>query len=137
MRTHALWTIVTGLSLLVCVGCSTTQSGSVIRGQAPCSGCQYGGECLGGGCNYGGCLGGGCPGGACPGGCNPYGAAWNNGYNCSADDGWCVDKWSQSNVHRYHGSMVPQCGVGTAMPMMVQYPYYTTKGPDCFFYQGD
>ena len=47
------------------------------------------------------------------------------------------DKWSGSNVHHYNSSMVPQCNVGTGMPMMVQYPYYANKGPDCFFYCGD
>jgi len=117
MRNHALWTIVTGLSLLACVGCSTTDTGNVYRGQNPgdyCSSCQYGG------CNGGG-----------------FGDAWNNGNSCSADCGWFKDKWSQSNVHRYSHSMLPQCGVGTAMPMMVQYPYYAVKGPDCFFHGGE
>ncbi len=135
MRTHALLTIVTGLSLLVCVGCSTIDSGSVIRGQGPgdsCPTCQadsgYGGDYTMGGC----------PGGGCPGGqCNGFGGAWCNGYNCTADKCWFQDKWSQSNVHHYNSSMLPQCGVGTAMPQMIQYPYYTTKGPDCFFYCGN
>ena len=137
MRNHALWTIMTGLSLLVCVGCSTTDHGGVIRGQDPaCQSCPTGG-CLDGG--YAGCLDGSCYGdgygdcyGDCNGGCfggHCGGHGWKHFGHC--------DKWSQCNVHHYNSSMVPQCNVGTAMPMMVQYPYYTTKGPSDFFYCGD
>lgn len=122
MRTHALWTFMSGLTLLACIGCSMTDTGSTIRGQAPS------GHCGDGTCYSGGCFNGGCNDGSCN--------VWNNGFNGSLDDGWCKDKWSQSNVHHYTQSMVPQCRVGTAMPMMVQYPYYTVKGPDCFFYGG-
>ncbi len=147
MRNHALWTILAGLSLFACVGCATTESGGVFRGQTPCATCQNGGYCNGGYCN------GGCPDGTCYGGC-PDGMCLDgmcgddcNG-GCFGGHGGCFgghgcrlwgnhDKWAGSNVHHYYSSMVPQCGVGTAMPMMVQYPYYTTKGPDDFFYCGD
>ena len=109
MRTHALWTIVTGLSLFVCVGCSTTDSGSVFRAQSPENSCgaYQPGYCPDGSCNAEACK-----------------------------DGWFTDKWSRCNVQHYGNSMVPQCGAGTAMPAMVQYPYYAVKGPDCFFHGG-
>ncbi|QDT47756.1 hypothetical protein [Symmachiella dynata] len=145
MRNHALSTMFAALSLFVCVGCATTESGSVFRGQEPCGECQ---SCQNGG--YGGSYGGGYVGGGCPGGCQDgscYGGMC--GDDCYGDcRGGCMggrmrglcrfpDKWAGSNVHHYNSSMVPQCNVGTGMPMMVQYPYYATKGPDCFFYCGD
>jgi hypothetical protein len=141
MRNHALSTIFAGLSLIACVGCATTESGSVFRGQAPCGDCQsyqnggYGGGYAG---EYGGGYPGGCPDGTCYAdmcGDDCRGGCLGGGRH----SGLCIhpDKWSGSNVHHYNSSMVPQCNVGTAMPMMVQYPYYATKGPDCFFYCGD
>lgn len=138
MRNHALWTILTGLSLFVCVGCATTESGSIFRGQAPCGDCQScpnGGYCNGGYCNdgyAGGYSDGTCYGDMCGDDC--HGGCFG-GHGCRLLNH--PDKWSASNVHHYTSSMVPQCNVGTAMPMMVQYPYYSCKGPSDFFYCGD
>ena len=105
MRMSVFWSFA-GFSLLFLSGCATQDS--VIRGQAPCPS---------GICNHG------------------HGSSYDpNGLACSQDDCLFTDKWSQSNVHHQYHSLVPQAGHGVSMPVMIQYPYYTLKGPDCFFY---
>lgn len=57
----------------------------------------------------------------CPEDCNPY---------CA--DG-CID--CRYNIPRDLSYPPGAMGGFGAMPAVVQYPYYTCKGPDCFFHQ--
>ncbi|MCY2965426.1 MAG: hypothetical protein NT069_17630 [Planctomycetota bacterium] len=65
-------------------------------------------------------------------------AGSDNGY-CESDDCDC-DECSRRARHQCrpyhvpHDLSYPPAG---AMPAVVQYPYYTNKGPDCFFYDSD
>lgn len=58
------------------------------------------------------------------------------GYNCSPG-GFGHDFCAPPQSHRFE-YVVPQ-GLNypppNAQPGIVQYPYYTVKGPDCFFHQ--
>ena len=61
--------------------------------------------------------------GYCPGDeCGPYGR--RRGRNC--DD--CCPPHNFGKHKLYYPDQ-------NALPGMVQYPYYTVKGPDCFFHQ--
>ena len=104
-----LFSLIATVTVVSAVGCG--QHSGVVRGQ--------GGSCY--------------PGGNCP---SPFTAQpYNNGWNCTpvcmpgADGAPMVP----SGTHYY---AEPKClqYPSAEGPAVVQYPYYTLKGPDCFFY---
>jgi hypothetical protein len=114
--------------------------------------------CENGSCNNGSCPGGNCPGGNCYGGdCNggncPSGDCYGNDCNGSCDDNCghgrhCKGHGPWYPTHKTYFSYRPPQGDGchpqglvypqqnTPAPV-VQYPYYTVKGPDDFFLDND
>jgi len=123
MRNIALL-LLGALVLPMAVGCSH----SVIRGQSPdvvytpngSMGDQsmgQGGYCPPGG-GYGQCPPGYCPQGCPPGGGCP-GGLLGGGLGAGGTNYWAPQDLAYPDQN--------------AMPGIVQYPYYTLKGPDCFF----
>ena len=114
MRRVILWSAAT-MVLPLCVGCG--QNSQIVRGQAPVEEAQLAPPQYGQMSNSA-ALDPNCPPGfdvAGGGGGNPYlPPAYRHGIHCFPP--------VSTNVY-------PQ----EAPPAVVQYPYYTTKGPDCFF----
>lgn len=127
--------------LPLCVGCAN--SGGTYRGQSPmgagpygpghqgCPTCAVGGGagCGNGSCSTGGCGNGGYGNGGCGNGGygDPY-AGYSNGPGGPND-------WYPTHRHHFHYTppknlVYPAQNQPTAM---VQYPYYTVKGPSDFF----
>lgn len=91
---------------LLSLGVGCSTSSQVVRSQGPSGPVVYGD------CEY------------CPEDCGPYG-----GHGCFGCPPY--------NIPRdlaYPPGTMGGGGFG-AMPAIVQYPYYTCKGPDCFFHQ--
>jgi len=105
------------VAIAASTGCS--QNANMVRGQSPSD----------------------CPPGACPPGqmanYGPYGSGSYTGWDprCCCNPDWCVNGMETGANHRYieprHLSYPNQ----PDMPAVYQYPYYTLKGPDCFFKQ--
>ena len=118
-----------GLSLLVAmfapalVGCS--QHAGVVRGQSPCPN---------GYCPPGAMAG--HPGMGHPGMGQP---GMYDGWNCRrpCDNGCPEPQRVQGANYRYVEPSCLQYPTQPDVPAVVQYPYYTLKGPDCFFYDSD
>ena len=114
-----------GLSL---TGCSATSP--TMRAQSPCEsgGCQPGGTCNPG-------YGTGCP----PGAVCYSGAACHNCDNCQSGCEPCMNLPCHPVHRNFHTYDVPRnlsYPDASQPPAAVQYPYYTTRGPTDFFYQG-
>lgn len=123
---RSLMLVAAGLLLPLMTGCATNGPG-VIRGQNPDVGPDYGMIQPAGMRNNSN---------------GPYfdnqGVIYNDGSGAFCDSQNCGrDFCAPRQAYRYK-YVVPQ-GLSypdqNAMPGVVQYPYYTFKGPDCFFHQ--
>lgn len=139
-----------GMMLLVAgcapalVGCS--QHASTVRGQSPCQnghcppGAMAGHPGMGHpGMGYHGMghPGMGHPGMGHPGMGHPGGMY--DGWNCRrpCDNGCPEPERVQGANYRYVEPSCLQYPTQPDVPAVVQYPYYTLKGPDCFFHDSD
>ena len=143
MRNKVLALLTAGLLAPLFSGCYTNHN--VVRGQTPQEGvapgggiqtvgfARYGGPAdspyYGYG-NYGGYGGTGAYPYALQG--SSYGAGCPN-YDCQG--GWCAP--AQFHRMKYKTPSNLSYPEPSAGPAVVQYPYYTHKGPDCFFYTGE
>ncbi len=145
---------------LLATGCSTFSSGKCpldIRGQSPEAACESG-ACNGANCQAGQCYGAhgygahgygahgyghgqcphGCPQGHCPHGyCPQYGGGFGGGLGHLNPfrNGLAAGIQTPNHYHWYQydepkNLVYPQANTPAAI---VQYPYYTLKGPECFF----
>lgn len=117
MRKFASWMLLMAVAISASTGCS--QNSNMVRGQSPAD----------------------CPPGACPPGgapnYGPYGTGSYTGWDkaCCCNPDWCVNGMETGPNHRYVEPRYLQYPNQPDMPAVYQYPYYTLKGPDCFFKQ--
>lgn len=153
MRTIVVWGSAVGLLWLVCSGCSTQQT--LIRGQSP-SGSQSAIERAFAAyrtpeqapiqqVNYSAPVvhGGYVDGGYCPPthhhgqphchGCCPHGVLSHLCAICGWLHGWPWHHTTQSFSHRYNDPHAFVYPPPNQPPAVVQYPYYTVRGPSDFF----
>lgn len=123
MRKFGIWVVAAGALFPLAVGCS--QNPQVIRGQSP-----QGPQAMGGGPVMQGAPVGsaycppgmdGMPGGFCPPGMGGFGGGFGDSAYVRA---------TRLNGPTSYNVYPTPCDV----PPVVQYPYYTTKGPDDFLY---
>jgi hypothetical protein len=111
MRKSVFWGLILASTLPALVGCS--QHASTVRGQSP-QDCPPGAQPHQGGYGTGSYTG------------------WERGCPCHGDGG--MEMESGAN-HRYVEPRYLQYPNQPDVPAVYQYPYYTHKGPDCFFKQ--